>query len=91
MGSIDELREWDATYALALTKIPLVDWWRTQVDIPIGNTIEYKFAIRSQSGSLRWEGGPNRLDVIPDSISHVFWADFGKTTGYVLICVWVYV
>ena len=36
-------------------------WWQTDMVVPVGQRVEYKFAIRSASGTLSWKHPPNTL------------------------------
>ena len=81
LGSGPALHNWDKSKATALTTTPdAFPWWWTEVPIPCGDSIEFKFAIRSADGSLTWEPGVNRKAVVPDDISHVFTCNYGDRT-----------
>ena len=36
-------------------------WWHTELVVPVGERIEYKFAIRNPSGQMQWKKGTNTL------------------------------
>lgn len=36
-------------------------WWHTELIVPVGERIDYKFAIRSSSGQMQWKQGTNTL------------------------------
>ena len=53
--------------------------WGAEVAVPVGDTVVYKFALRSQGGRMSWEPGPNRRSVIPDQHGAVLSSVFGDT------------
>lgn len=68
VGSGRAMGDWNVCRAIALKQVPHSDVWRAQVDIPVGNTIEFKFAIFYPTGTLVWEPFyENRSAVIPDA------------------------
>ena len=78
LGSVRALRCWNASEAIGLkTSRQDFPWWSTELKLPVGDTIEWKVAVRTESGHLLWEGGPNRRAVVPDAINHTFAFDFG--------------
>jgi hypothetical protein len=78
LGSVRALRCWNASEAIGL-KTSSIDfpWWSTELRIPVGDTVEWKVAIRTPSGNLLWERGPNRRFVVPDVVNHTFAFEFG--------------
>ena len=78
LGSVRALRCWNASEAIGL-KTSSIDfpWWSTELQIPVGDTVEWKVAIRTPSGNLLWERGPNRRSVVPDAVNHTFAFEFG--------------
>lgn len=72
------LHNWDKARATELTTTKdAFPWWWTEVPIPCGDSIEFKFAIRSAEGVLTWETGVNRKAVIPDEAAHLFTFSYG--------------
>lgn len=72
------LHNWDKSQATALTTTKdAFPWWWTEVPIPCGDTLEFKFAIRSAEGVLTWEPGVNRQAVVPDDATHLFTFNYG--------------
>ena len=39
-------------------------WWKTDIVVPVGERVEYKFAIRRASGEMTWKHPPNTLSFI---------------------------
>lgn len=78
LGSSKAFGNWNPSNAVVLTKVPLVDWWWADVMIPVGDTISFKFAIRSEHGSIIWEPILDRSATAPDSLSHTFCFEFGQ-------------
>ncbi|QIW96004.1 hypothetical protein AMS68_001522 [Peltaster fructicola] len=62
-GSIAQLGDWDVTGSSALQAYaysqdhPL---WSGAVQIPTGTSFEYKYFVKTSTGSIVWESGPNR-------------------------------
>ena len=72
------LHNWDKSQATALTTTKdAFPWWWTEVPIPCGDSLEFKFAIRSAEGVLTWEPGVNRRAVVPDQATHLFTCNYG--------------
>jgi hypothetical protein len=58
---------WDQSEGVELATSEVdFPWWCAEVAVPVGNTVEYKFAIRTADGRMIWEQGENRKTVIPD-------------------------
>jgi hypothetical protein len=87
LGGTSALGDWNEGRALVLnTDQASFPWWRADVELPAGDTVEYKFAIRSSGvhGALLWEPlppGMNRRSTIPDATSlTVFSFVYGDTS-----------
>ena len=78
LGSGTALGDWKKAAASSLiTSKELFPLWRVDVDIDVGNAVEYKYAVRSASGVWLWEPGENRKMVVPDTVMHTVEASFG--------------
>jgi hypothetical protein len=68
LGAGDVMRSWDKTNAIELkTTAADFPWWSAEVEVPIGEEQEFKFAIRSARGEWTWEPIPpakNRLIIM---------------------------
>ncbi len=66
-GSLPELGGWNLAEALAMDAIKKPQGgyeWSTQAELPLGQTVEYKFVRQNEQGP-RWESGNNhRITVI---------------------------
>jgi hypothetical protein len=81
LGSGTALKNWNKTQARVLeTSGNDFPFWSTEVSIPVGDTISYKFAVRCARGLLSWESGENRNAVIPDAYDHLLSCEFGDHT-----------
>ena len=67
-GSAPELGHWDPGAAVTMLAQPGLrgDWdWCAQIELPLGQTVEYKF-VKKTNGAARWESGSNhRITIIP--------------------------
>ena len=54
-----------------------LSWWGTEVALPVGDTVRYRFGIRRRDGSLAVEQGFPRESVIPDGHGAVLCSVFG--------------
>ena len=80
LGSTEYLHDWDKGRAITLTTTPQdFPWWSADVAIPVGHSVEFKFAIRSDTGVLAWEPQQgNRHCIVPDDVAHTLTFDFGE-------------
>ena len=80
LGSGVELHDWDESDPLELTQPQLASlpWWFTEVALPVGDTVDFKFGIWSEDGEINVEMGRRRMIVIPDDISLSISANFGE-------------
>jgi hypothetical protein len=64
LGDLPELGRWSGEHAVTLDPSA---WptWRTTLTLPAGVRAEYKLAVRTASGALRWEQGENRHLTVP--------------------------
>jgi len=60
-------------------------WWSTTIELPVGDTVDFKFAIRSPDGVLIWEHGENRRTVVPDALTHTLTCTFGDSSALVTL------
>lgn len=55
------------------------DVWTTEVDVPIGKQIEYKFILKGKLGEITWQPGPNQvfdtLEVVPSMVVSSIWEE----------------
>ena len=67
-GNIEELGAWNAAASLPMDAYSLPQGgfeWTAQTELPLGQTVEYKF-IKQEEHGPRWESGCNhRITVIP--------------------------
>ena len=69
---------WDSSRDLQLTTNEVNSpWWWVEAAVPVGDTIEFNFAIRSPSGATAWEPRSRRKHVIPDASEAVLSFEFG--------------
>jgi len=68
LGSGNTLHHWDVHRGVALARTEQQLWFAANVSLPVGDSLEFKFAIRHAGGTdvLHWEGGRNRNIVVPD-------------------------
>jgi len=68
LGSGNTLHHWDVHRGVALAPTEQPQWFSANVSLPVGDSLEFKFAIRHAGGTdvLHWEGGRNRNIVVPD-------------------------
>ena len=68
LGSGNTLHHWDVHQGVALARTEQQLWFAANVSLPVGDSLEFKFAIRHAGGTdvLHWEGGRNRNIVVPD-------------------------
>jgi len=80
LGSGVELHDWDESDPLELTQPHLASlpWWFTEVALPVGDTVAFKFGIWSEDGEINVEMGRPRMIVIPDDISLSISANFSE-------------
>jgi hypothetical protein len=67
------------------TKTKGAQWWSTTIELPVGDTVDFKFAIRSPHGVLTWEHGENRRTVVPDALTHTLTCTFGDSSALVTL------
>ena len=58
-------------------------WWSTTIDLPVGDTVDFKFAIRSPDGVLTWEPCQYRRTTVPDALTHRVVCAFGDVDAVV--------
>lgn len=62
-GNVSQLGNWNTNNALALNADDYTQSnpiWKVSTTLPIGSTIQYKYFVKSSSGSITWESDPNR-------------------------------
>lgn len=67
-GSISELGSWDTDDAILLSASEYTDsdpLWTVTIDLPAGESFEYKFIIVETDGTVDWESDPNRNYTVP--------------------------
>ncbi|SMR54833.1 unnamed protein product [Zymoseptoria tritici ST99CH_3D1] len=67
-GSTDELGNWAAANAVALTAAQYTagnPLWSITVDLPVGQSFSYKFIRISVDGTVIWEDDPDRFYTVP--------------------------
>ncbi|OAY79465.1 uncharacterized protein LOC109718409 [Ananas comosus] len=60
VGDDPNIGSWDPSKAIPL------EWsdghvWTTELDLPIGKLIQFKFVLRGLSGEINWQPGPDRV------------------------------
>lgn len=71
VGEDPQFGTWDPKAALPL-EWSEGDIWTTQVNVPVGKHIEYKFILKGKSGEILWQPGPNQLfDTLETDLSMV--------------------
>ncbi|KAH7007342.1 starch binding domain-containing protein [Ilyonectria destructans] len=74
VGSIAALGSWSPSSAPALsasgytTANPL---WTTTLNLPVGQSFEYKFVVVESNGAVKWESDPNRAYTVPSTCNAV--------------------
>ncbi|MEU9576986.1 CBM20 domain-containing protein [Streptomyces chilikensis] len=68
-GNVPQLGSWDPAKAVPLgTTASSYPNWSAGVQLPVGATVQYKYLMRSRTGTVTWESIPNRtLTVSPDA------------------------
>jgi len=56
-------------------------WWLTELAVPVGDTVRFKFAIRGPDGQMSWEPGLDRHTTIPDEFEPVLSFSFGDASA----------
>ncbi|KAF2755745.1 Glucoamylase [Pseudovirgaria hyperparasitica] len=67
-GSINQLKNWDATSAVPLSADQYSDsnpLWHGTVTIPGGTAFSYKYIRKDSNGAVTWESDPNRSYTVP--------------------------
>ncbi|KAJ7445748.1 glycoside hydrolase superfamily [Mycena galericulata] len=82
-GSISQLGSWAPGAAIPLTQPSLNADWRVTISLPPGINFQYKFIRVSNSGTVTWESGSNRVYTTPPTVgSYVtLYGIFGSTTS----------
>jgi hypothetical protein len=69
---------WDSSRGLELTTSEEDwPWWWVEAAVPVGDTVEFNFALRSPAGATVWEPRSRRKHVIPDANEAVLTFEFG--------------
>lgn len=56
-------------------------WWLAEMAVPVGDTVRFKFAIRSRDGDVvAWEPGLDRKTTIPDQYEPVLTYNYGEAS-----------
>ncbi|KAF4972571.1 hypothetical protein F66182_17744, partial [Fusarium sp. NRRL 66182] len=67
-GSISQLGDWSTSSAVLLSASQYTSSdpvWTVTIDLPAGESFQYKFIIVNTSGSVTWESDPNRSYTVP--------------------------
>ncbi|MFD8598192.1 CBM20 domain-containing protein [Kitasatospora sp. NPDC059646] len=65
-GGVAQLGSWNPAAAVPLsTNSTTYPRWTATVQLPLGATVQYKYLIRSASGTVTWEGVPDRTVSAP--------------------------
>lgn len=67
VGNIKELGNWSPDKAVGPAVCPNYPTWTVTIDLPAGETIEFKAIKKNSSGSVEWQSGSNRTYTIPSS------------------------
>lgn len=72
VGSVSELGNWDPANAIgpmfnATSTIGMYPTWFYDVNLPAGQTIQYKFIKKDANGNVTWESGSNHTITTPAS------------------------
>jgi hypothetical protein len=78
LGSSRAFGNWNTSSAVVLQHIPFGDWWWGEVFVPVGDTVQFKFAIRDATGKITWEPIMDRSATIPDAVFHSLYFRFGE-------------
>lgn len=80
-GSTEDLGNWDPANAVGPAANPNYPTWSVTLNLPIGDTIQYK-AIKKNGEKVTWEAGENRTyTVSPEGGALSFtWSSAGETT-----------
>lgn len=83
VGSVRELGEWDARSSSIAMEWGSGDMWSCVVTVKRADVarLEYKYFVRSDEGSLRWEVGGNH-NVLKTPERHMVQEDFWEFPGY---------
>ncbi|KAH9310972.1 hypothetical protein KI387_026007 [Taxus chinensis] len=88
VGEDPLLGTWDPKASLPL-EWSEGDIWTTEVNVPVGKHIEYKFILRGKRGELLWQPGPNQvfdtLETVPSMVVSSPWEEeevIISRTGY---------
>ncbi|KAL6415897.1 starch binding domain-containing protein [Ilyonectria robusta] len=74
VGSITALGNWSPSSApeLSASKYTSANpLWTTTLNLPIGQSFEYKFVVVESNGAVKWESDPNRAYSVPSSCNAV--------------------
>ncbi|MCX7920633.1 MAG: CBM20 domain-containing protein [Clostridia bacterium] len=66
-GNTGELAYWSAAEAVGPLPCPNYPSWTITVDLPAGQTIEFKAIKKDADGKIVWEGGNNHVYTVPTS------------------------
>ncbi|EED21030.1 alpha-amylase, putative [Talaromyces stipitatus ATCC 10500] len=67
-GSISQLGSWSTSSAVLMSASQYTSsnpLWTVTVDLPAGESFQYKFIIKNTDGSITWESDPNRSYTVP--------------------------
>ncbi|RSL86742.1 hypothetical protein CEP51_002683 [Fusarium floridanum] len=74
VGSIPALGNWSPSSAPALSASKYTSsnhLWSTTLDLPAGQSFQYKFVVVESNGAVKWESDPNRAYAVPSSCGAV--------------------
>lgn len=78
VGDDPQFGIWKAKEALPL-EWSEGDVWTTEVDVPMGKQIEYKFILKGKLGEITWQPGPNQvfdtLEAVPSMVVSSIWEE----------------
>ena len=65
VGSHKKMGEWNQHHALPMQWSDGGNWF-TDLELPAGGVVFYKYVVKQANGSFRWQEGANNLLVLPD-------------------------
>lgn len=65
VGSHKKMGEWNQHHALPMQWSDGGNWF-TDLELPAGGVVFYKYVVKQANGSFRWQDGANNLLVLPD-------------------------
>ena len=77
VGNLPELGAWDPSRAVEAS-VAAYPEWTARTPLPANTRVEFKYVVRTASGTVRWEPGGNRTTVTPPTGRYVTHDTFGE-------------